>query len=448
MRPSHYGACMCVAPALVVPWQDSTQDGPGANTAVCSRSLLSNLRELTLDGVAVSLPALQPVAMRLRELNVRGSCLQGSADGFFTRGWTALSTLSLQDARVETATVTAALQLPALENLNIDGFRHQGGVLQLDQLAGSCPNIKGLRLQLEDDLAWGRQGGGPCCSLLDLGRLEDLYMVIFIRSIPPCADLGFDLPASLTQFEVQGASGGEWVLDLFWFLSEAVKCIRRGAPLRKLTCTYTEAYLQPPQWGATLNEQYRRLGGQLSSLRELEVSGDTEKVLSALCAVASSAPHIACVKFTTGEWLPLLEELPPIHSASLESITFIVDEPSWLSHGLPRPPPVLTFLHGCTRLQRVLLRLPKAYRTEGTAAKIRCHSGSQACVVPIDVHARAAECRRVLGYVGNFNEVCVEILPGPPSPQGVQSYTVLYTCHAAGPQQPLVWGHAVVPGFV
>ena len=162
--------------ARVLPCPCSTWDRQCADAAVYLCSLLSNLRRLRLFNVPVSLPALQPVATRLRELDLKDSRLQDSADGFLTRGWTVLTALSLENARVETATMTAALQLPALEDLDIIGFRHQDGVLQLDQLTGSCTNIRGLKLQLDSDLARGRDGRGPCCSLLRLGRLADLYI--------------------------------------------------------------------------------------------------------------------------------------------------------------------------------------------------------------------------------------------------------------------------------
>ena len=144
--------------------------------------------------------------------------------------------------------MTAALELPALEEIDIRGFKHQGGVLHLDQLTGSCPNIKGISFQLGSELAQGREGGRPCCDLLDLGQLASLVMQIEEESFH--ANLSFDLPASLTHFEVQGANVSRRTVDFFWWLSEAVKCIRRGAQLRKMTCRYAEAYLQPAQWGA------------------------------------------------------------------------------------------------------------------------------------------------------------------------------------------------------
>ena len=440
------GAAICVWMPLLLLCQssDSTQDAIAGNATLCFRSLLSNLRTLSMDGVAVFLPALQPVATRLRQLSLFESRLQGSPDGFLTRGWTALTTLSLADARVETASVTAALELPALEELDINGFRHQGGVLQLDQLTGSCPNIRGLRLRLDSDLARGREGSGPCCSLLKLGRLADLYMKVHTLGEPLYAALDFDLPASLSEFEVEGA---RWmpeshVVDLFWALREAVKCVSRGAQLRNMTCRYAVAHLQPAQWGASLDEQYRLLGGQLSGLRELEVWGVEsveDSLLSAVSAVVSSAPSLVGLKLSLYDMLPHLE-LPAISSASLES--FAVDV--FMSGNVAvLPPVVLTFLPGCTRLRQVLVGFVDEHPNEGTVVKIRCHSGSPTCIVPLGLHASQAGRVRT-----DFGEVGVELLPGPPCPQGVQSHTVLHICHFVGPQQAFVWCHAVVPGFL
>ena len=431
-------------PCLAVPLPKSTWDGTNCRWCCGFRSLLMNLRKLTLQNVAVFLPALQPVATRLHELHLPASCLQGRSDGFLTRGWTALTKLSLARASAEDTDLTQLLNLPALEDLNILNFRHQGGSLQLDQLTGSCPQIR--KLMLQQDSVWGREGRGPCCSLLKLGRLADLYVQTGEELLHASLDL--DLPASMTTFRVAGDEGGDDV-DFFWALREVMKCIRRGAQLRKVTCYQADAYLQPAQWGASLDEQFRRLGGQLSTLQELAVWGGTEQLLIALVAVLSSAPNLTCVKFTLMEWLPCME-LPPICSASLVSISVTVDgEPS------DEPPPprvtplVLTFLPGCTQLQQVLVQITDEDLTEGTTVKIRCHSGSPTCVVPMDVHARAAEQMRVYGYASGFSEVGVQFLPGPSSAQGVQrAYTVLYACHAAGPQQPLTWGHVVVPGFL
>ena len=221
-----------VALALLCHGQNSTVDGTCANAAaVRFRSLLTNLRKLTLRGVAVSLPALQPVATQLHELHIYRSCLQGSADGFLTKGWTVLTSLSLVHSWVEAASLTAPLNLPALEAMNVIFFSHLGGVLQLDQLTGSCPQLRKLRVQPRSDSAQGGEGRGSCCSLQKLGRLADLFVSIGVK--PTHGSLDLDLPASLTQFEVMGAEGDDWSVDFFWALSEAVKCIRGGALLRK-----------------------------------------------------------------------------------------------------------------------------------------------------------------------------------------------------------------------
>ena len=432
------GPCPCFAMAIY------HAGGTGANAAVRFRSLLTNLRELTLDNVAISLPALQPVAPQLRELDIFGSCLQGSAAGFLTEGWTALTSLRLTHTHMESATLTAALELPALEELDITGFEHQGGVLQLDQLTGSCPNIRGLVFEFSSSMARGREGRGPC-SLLKLGQLADLCILTEFDPVP--ADLDFDLPASLAEFTLEAV--GNHVADLFWVLREAVRCIRGGAQLRTLSCHQADAPLQPARWGASLDEQYRRLGGQLSTLRELEVWGSTEDLLRALGAVVSSAPHLSCVKVTITEWLPRME-LYPISSASLQSITVTIDEPSSHCDTTPPPPVVLAFLPGCTRLQHVCVHFVGDL-VESTAVKIRCHPCSPSSILPVDVHARAADrwCHSCgHGDACCVTEVGVQFLPGPPSPPGVQGYTVLCECHAIGPQQPLVWDHAVMPGLL
>ena len=427
--------CIMVWPLLCCAMGMYTRGWTGANVAVGFCSLLENLRKLTLHNVDVSLPALQPVATRLRELHMVESCLQGSADGFLTKGWTALTSMSLTHSWVEVASLTAPLNLPALEETNIIGFRHQGRALQLDQLTGSCPQLRKLRVMLGNEIAQGREGRGPCCSLQKLGRLADLYLWIRQKSL--YASLDLDLPASLTRFEVSGTEGDDWTADFFWVLSEAAKCIRRGAQLRRVTCSYAEACMQPAQWGASLVEQYGRLGGQLSRLRELEVWGGTERLLSALGAVISSAPHLTCVEITITERLPRME-LPPICSASLESIIVAVDvEPTDAAPPPQVAPLVLTFLPGCTRLQQVLVRLSKVYLTKYTMAKIRCHSASPTRIKPLLFDEAASQF--------TTPTVGVQVLPGPPSPQG---YTVLHECPAAGPQQPFKWSHVVVPGFL
>ena len=227
------GPCPCFAMAIYhAGWT-------GANAALCFCSLLSNLRELTLCNVAVSLPALQPVATQLCELDIFGSCLQGSSDGFLTEGWTALTSLRLTQTHMENAALTAVLELPALEEVDITGFSFQGGsddqggVLQLDQLTGSCPNIRGLRFEFSTDMAWGREGRGPCCSFLKLGRLANLCIYTEFEPVP--ADVDIDLPASLADFMVEASC--DHAADLFWALREAMRCIRGGALLRTLLCS-------------------------------------------------------------------------------------------------------------------------------------------------------------------------------------------------------------------
>ena len=448
MHPHVQGYCPCPCFAMAkyhAGWTD-------ANAALRFHSLLSNLRELTVESIAITLPALQPVAARLRALDIFGSRLQGSSDGFLTKGWTALTSLRLTHTHMENAALTAVLELPALEEVDITGFWHQGasrdqgGVLQLDQLPGSCPNIRGLTFEFSSDMALGTEGRGPCCSFLKLGRLANLCMYTEFDLVP--AHLDIDLPASLAGFTVE--AGGDDAADLFWVLREAMKCIRGGAQLRTLSCQDADAFLQPAQWGASLHEQYRRLGGQLSTLSELEVWGGTEPLLRALGAVVSSEPHLSCVKVTITRWPPHME-LSPICSAGLKSIIVTVDRPSYR-----RPPPtvVLTFMPGCTRLQHVCVELA-GVAVESTEVKIRCHPCSRSCILPVDAHARLADRwyhRRRYGDACKVTEVGVQFLPGPPSPvgapPGVHGYTVQYACHATGHQQPLKWGHVVMPGLL
>ena len=388
---------------------------------------MSNLRKLTLKSVIFCLPALQPIATRLLELDVFGSRLQGSSDGFLTRGWTALTSLSLRFARVESATMTAALELPALEEIDIRAFSHQGGVLHLDQLTGSCPNIRGLSFQLCGALARGKEGGGPCCNLLNLGQLASIVMEL--EEDPLHANLDFDLPASLTQFVVEGGHYGHSIADFFWWLREAVKYIRRGAQLHTLSCRYAEAYLQHAQWGASLEEQYRRLGGQLSSLRELEVSGAQEQLLSAVGAVASAAPSLVSLVIIMTHSLHMsCVEVSPICSASLENIRV-----KWrLLHRPELPPPqvLLTLQPGCARLREVHVNFMER-PIEGVAVKIRCPCCSRRCIVTVDAY-----------------DMVVKFLHMPSSEQGVQECTVLCSGHAPRPEESPVWGYAVMPGIL
>ena len=144
--------------------------GTCVEVAMCCRSLLSNLRLLSLDKVAFPLPALQPIATRLQSLEVLDSFLEGSADGFLTAAWTALTALRLDDSEVVDDVLTA-LNLPALEALRIMDFEHQGGVLQPDQLC--CPQLCSLAFQLDSSLA-APEVSRQCQSLLSLPRLTAL----------------------------------------------------------------------------------------------------------------------------------------------------------------------------------------------------------------------------------------------------------------------------------
>lgn len=162
------------------------------------------------------------------------------------------------------------------------------------------------------------------------------------------------------------------------------------------------------------------------------MGGECELLRCALSAVVSSAPSLTRVTFRIINGLPHME-LPAICSASLENVT--VDVIDYLEEP-PLPAVVLTFLPGCTRLQQVLVRINGA-PTEGYAVKIRCHSASPTRIVPLGVRENAR----------GGSDMGVRFLPGPPSPQE-ESYTVLSACHAAGPQQPLQWGHVVTRGVI
>ena len=407
---------------------DSTQTGSNGRAALCFRSLLPNLRTLTLHGVYVSLPALQPVATRLHDLFLSSSRLYGSADGFLTKGWTALTSLCLNHTQLENATVTAALQLPALEDVMICRFTgHRGGELQLDQLTGSCPQVSRLEFQLGASLAQATETSRQSCRLLNLTRLADLHVTncpdLQVLPLSLTQDLPLDLPSSLTQLKFGGSViGGSYSVNFFWALQVAVKCVRRGAQLHKLICNCVEQSLQPAEWGASLDVQHRRLGGQLGSLRELEVWGAQKQVLNAVGAIASAAPSLARLvlvlapRVISGVLAPRVE-VSPICSASLESIRV-----EWQVDRRLEPPPslvLLTFLPGCTRLQEVVVHFAGRY-IKGAAIKIRCHCCSQRCIVPEEVHA------------GHHSDMIIMFLHPPLSEQGVQQeYTVLHASQEA-----------------
>ena len=304
------------------------------------------------------LPALQPVATRLRELHVSDSCLQGSADGFLTKGWNALTSLTLTSTLLEDAKLTAALQLPVVEEMQIRSFSWRAGMqgwsqfefhqLQLHQLTHSCTQVSRLVFLLD---TWrSTEPSQQRFSLQNLNRLADLHAFNSSKD----ADVDLDLPPSLTQLHVQGST------SFFWALHEAVKCVRRGAQLHKLICGRVEVRLQPAQWGASLDEQHNRLGGQLGSLRELKVWGVHEQLLSTVCAVASAAPSLVRLEIVmqTPSWsrAPRREVLS-ICSASLKNIRMEWQVDSRPVAELPPLQVLLMFLPGCTQLQEVIVQI-------------------------------------------------------------------------------------------
>ena len=376
--------------------------------------------------MAISLAALQPVATRLQQLHLAHSRLQGSADGFLSTGWTALTSLTLLRCRMKDQALPEP-NMPALEAVDLYNFVHRGGMLQLHELIGGCPQLTRLCFDLDGSLLQGGKNVQQC-SLLNLGRLANLQVAH--RFYP--ANLGFDLPASLTTLRFVGLCGDHNTqIDFFLALLEAAKCIKGGAQLHTLYCSNTEAFPQSPQWGASLREQYGQLGGQLSGLQELEVWGYRSVLLSALSAVASSAPSLTRLIIGSNGF-PCME-LPPICSGSLESLVFRDYEPQHSGDKSPLPV-ILTALPGCIRLREVLVQRRFGSR-EGAVVKICCHCRSQRCIVPLDVGD------------GLDQIVGIQILPSPACAR-VQGYTVLYTCHAAGPEQHPRWGCVVAPMFM
>ena len=378
--------------------------------------------------LALPLPALQQVATRLQALDLSNCSLQGSTESFLTKGWTALTSLCLGEVTEAEDNMCSALQLPALETASITQlFRHRGGLLQLDQLTSSCLQIN--RLEFLCSLARPREASKQQSSLLNLSRLADLR----IMDTSLHADLDLELPASLTFLELRGSlRNGHSSTDLFWVLLQAVKCIKRGAQLHTLVSRAAETLLQPAQWGATLEEQYRRLGGQLSGLKELDVRGvaiSGDPLLSAVSAVASSAPSLTRLVVSSG-----CNELPPICSGSLESLVFAYNR-----MGPWARPVILTLLPGCIRLQEVLVQyFAGPGPGVGSEVRICCYPASPTCIVPTFLHVQASQ-------AAPADKVGIQFRPVAPSTQARQGYIVTFACHADGPQQPLKWGHVVCP---
>ena len=398
------------------------------------------MRKFSLKNVAFSLPALQPVATRLDEIEFTDCQLKDSARGFLTEGWTALTSLTLTGSRVTDDVLPPALNLPALQDISMDDFEYQGSRLQLSQLISSCPQVSGLRFEWLPSMAQSSEGSGQLVGLYRLGKLADLHITSCSHhDMLRC----WDLPASLTSLRVDGSGlSGNKTVNLFWVVREAVHCISRGAQLRTLFSGNSEAFLQSGQWGVGLTEQYRLQGQQLSSLRELTVWGFREPLLRAVGALASSAPSLTRLEFgLQGLQLPM-DLLPPLRSASLESITVHCYARGPMA---PHPPVVLTFLPGCARLREVLVRFLDT-PGEGTAVKIRCHCCSRRCIAPLDLFAGLNKGAPLHVHACSVKKVGVRFLPMPLSADGVQGYTIMYSCHAAGSESTPMWGHVVMPG--
>ena len=352
-------------------------------------------------------------------------------------------TLSIKDCWA--TDVLTMLNLPALESLNIGefGFGHAAtrGFLQPDQLC--CPQLSSLVFSFDtcpETLA--SKGSRQCYSLLNLPRLATLSLKCYYVQAT-WMDLG--LPASLTHLTVQQTVGHERV-DLKWVLLQAGTGISSGAQLQSLTCADTMPSSHPEgmPWGASSNAHYRGLGERLSGLKDLSIYGRATTLLSAASAVACSAPDLTRLEFRVEEELEDFE-LPPICSASLKTISgrfklMCYDKVA------PPPPVILTILPGCTQLRDVHVQfyhnysnMPKEFQRnllEGASVKIRCHCTSPRCIMLLDACT-------------GLEEVDVRFLPMPASSQGVvQAYTVIYTCHAVGPEQALKWGHVIMPGIL
>ena len=254
------------------------------------------MRKLSLSLITIQLPALQPVATRLHSLNIKWSDLLGSADGFLSVGWTALTSLDINSSRV-TDGVLRALHLPALKLLRINTFPdHRDEWLQPDQLC--CPQLCSLALQANCSLPQADEGSRQCCSLLHLTRLTAL--TVKYHSGQGALDLA--LPASLMRLTVFDMSGSTKA-DLRWALLDAAKCIEGGAQLRSLTCTsyVSSSHPEGMPWGASSISHYKELGGQLLGLTDLSVHGKGPTLPSAL-GMLSAQSHPPCVCSPGARW--------------------------------------------------------------------------------------------------------------------------------------------------
>ena len=243
---------------------------------------------------------------------------------------------------------------------------------------------------------------------------------------------------------MQGTSA-DYSVGLECLLHKAAQCIRGGAQLRSLTCAQSVQHHVFGGLAMGAIARYSELGEQLSGLRDLRVHGTGSGVLGAVGVVACSVPSLTGLEFSCSDQGPKGWVLPPICSASLESIT---GRYNLSGRSVPPPPVVLTFLAGCTQLRHVRVQFfdtPKA----GASVKIRCHCISQSCIMPFEGRAEVVDefvddlpWKRPAGR----EEVAVRFLPPPASPQGVQAFTVLFTWLAIGPEQAPKWGHVVMAG--
>lgn len=187
-------------------------------------------------------------------------------------------------------------------------------------------------------------------------------------------------------------------------------------------------------WGASSVAHYMELAEQLSGLQDLSVSGTATTLLSAVGVIACSTPDLTRLDFQVKTVLDD-PQLPQIRSASLKSVT---GRFRLAGSKVPPLPVILTFLPECTELRDVQVKFdlytPKNMPVKGTSVKIRCHCTSERCIMPLDACA-------------GLDEVGVRFLPMPSS-QGVQAYTVTFTCHAARPKRALKWDHVVTPGVL
>ena len=141
-------------------------------------------------------------------------------------------------------------------------------------------------------------------------------------------------------------------------------------------------------------------------------------------------------------------KIPAIGSPSLEIVTVFSQE---TCRRVPPPPLLMTFLPTCFRLQEVRVQ-SWGEPPEGTAVKIRCYSCSPRNIVPLDAYARQAEAALLHPHSLLLHEVGAEFLPMPCSPldfpEGLEAYSIAYAYHAAGHEQPPVWGHVVMPDLI